>query len=195
VNRHGNHNPVRAWRRLLIAKIDQLPDRCGVSFQPNSVLPNCIGKLILRCGMYLMRRLTSTWSLLALSMLVIPGCGGREGPAVYPVSGIILRDGVPLPDVNVEFMPDKGRPSAATTDEDGNFVLEYVAGTQGAIQGSHKIRVMEQFLGASADGTSAPRKSVPSEPKSYELPQPVQVDATANKFTIDVIKSTATPST
>jgi hypothetical protein len=144
--------------------------------------------------MSLIGRLKFSMILSVIPALAITGCGGPAGPAVYPVSGVVLRNGQPLPDVNVEFMPEKGRPSAATTDEDGKFVLEYIEGTQGALAGNHKIRVMEQFMGSTADGPSPARAYIPPEPKSYDLPKPAQVNATKNMFTIDVTAGTATPS-
>lgn len=135
--------------------------------------------------------------LIATGILSLVGCGGPNGPTVYPVSGVVLRDGKPLPDVNVEFLPEKGRPSFATTDDDGKFVLEYMAGQPGALNGPHKIRIVEQFQGASADGDSPVPTTpvIPPEPKSYELLQPTQVNTKTNKFTIDVATGTATPST
>lgn len=134
-------------------------------------------------------------ALMATSVLAVAGCGGPEGPLVYPVAGVVLRDGAPLANANVEFLPDKGRPSAATTDKDGKFVLEYIQGKRGALKGSHKIRIVEKFMGASADGASTVDPATPPpEPKSYDLPTPAQVNATTNKFTIDVTAGTATSS-
>ena len=132
-------------------------------------------------------------SLTAVSLLAVIGCGGgTDIPAVYPVTGVILRDGVPLADVNVDFLPDNGRPSSGSTDKDGKFVLEYLKGTRGALKGSHKIRVEERFQGA--DPNAPPMAVPPPEPKTYNLPQPVQVNATTNKFVIDVTAGTATSS-
>jgi hypothetical protein len=133
--------------------------------------------------------------LAATCLFAVIGCGGAEGPAVYPVTGVILRDGQPLADANVEFLPDNGRPSAGSTDKEGKFVLEYIKGTRGALKGSHKIRVVERFQGANPESpTTFDPNSPPPEPKSYDLPQPAQVNATTNKFVIDVTAGTATSS-
>jgi hypothetical protein len=130
--------------------------------------------------------------LAATCLLAVIGCGGAEGPAVYPVTGVILRDGQPLADANVEFLPDNGRPSAGSTDKDGKFVLEYIKGTRGALKGSHKIRVVERFQGANPESPAAfDPNNPPAEPKSYDLPQPAQINATTNKFVIDVTAGTA----
>jgi hypothetical protein len=140
-------------------------------------------------------RLIAGSPLAAACLFAVMGCGGAEGPAVYPVTGVILRDGVPLADANVEFLPDKGRPSSGSTDKDGKFVLEYFKGTRGALKGAHKIRVVERFQGANPESpaTVAP-SGPPPEPKSYDLPQPAQVNASKNKFVIDVSAGTATSS-
>jgi hypothetical protein len=123
------------------------------------------------------------------------GCGGTEGPPVYPVAGVVLRDGAPLANANIEFLPEKGRPSGGTTDQDGKFVLEYMQGKRGALKGTHKVRVVEKFMGATADGPSTVDPAAPPpEPKSYDLPAPAQVNAKTNTFTIDVTAGTATAS-
>lgn len=145
--------------------------------------------------MSLINRLKFQWQLAAVGLVVIVGCSKAEGPAVYPVTGVVVRDGVPMADVNVEFLPDKGRPSAATTDKEGKFVLEYIQGTRGAVKGAHKIRVVEKFQGATADGAAFDAPAAPpAEPKTYELPQPAQVNATKNSFVIDVTAGTANAS-
>jgi hypothetical protein len=134
--------------------------------------------------------------LMAGCMLSVVGCGGgADVPAVFPVTGVILRDGAPLANANVEFLPDNGRPSSGSTDKDGKFVLEYLQGARGALKGSHKIRVAERFQGANPESPSTfDPNNPPPEPKSYNLPQPVQVNATTNKFVIDVTAGTATSS-
>lgn len=139
-------------------------------------------------------RTTAGWLTAASCLMTMIGCGGAEGPTVYPVSGVILRDGAPLANANVEFLPEKGRPSAGSTDKDGKFVLEYLKGTRGALKGNHKIRVVEQFQGANPEGPAMNPNSPPPEPKSYELPQPAQVNAATNNFVIDVTAGTATSS-
>lgn len=145
--------------------------------------------------MSLMTRWNFKWTLTVFGLITVVGCSKAEGPAVYPVTGVVLRDGAPLADVNVEFLPEKGRPSAATTDKEGKFVLEYIQGTRGAVKGAHKIRVMEKFQGGTADGAAfdAPA-AAPAEPKTYDLPQPAQVNATKNSFVIDVTAGTANAS-
>lgn len=122
------------------------------------------------------------------------GCGGvPAGPQVYPVTGVVLRDGTPLADANVEFLPQRGRPSAGTTDREGKFVLEYMRGSRGALPGPHKIRIVERFKGAMADSGTA-ISPVPPEPKSYELKTPAEVTTKKNSFVIDLTAGTASSS-
>jgi hypothetical protein len=129
--------------------------------------------------------------VLLTGLLGAVGCGGSTGPAIYPVTGVVLRDGSPLADVSVEFVPDKGRPSAATTDKDGKFVLEYLEGSRGALKGNHKVRVVERFRGASPESpVPVDQFNPPPEPKSYDLPSPAQVHAKSNSFVIDVTAGT-----
>jgi hypothetical protein len=137
------------------------------------------------------------WCVVAVGLLAGAGCGGADGiPKVYPVSGVVTRNGTPLADANVEFMPEKGRPSSATTDQDGKFVLEYQAKVPGALPGTHQVVIEERFQGASADGPAAPRTpaAIPREPQTYRLPQPLHVEENDNSFTIDVSAGTATAS-
>lgn len=91
------------------------------------------------------------------SMLLL-GCGGSasDRPQVAPVSGRLVKDGKSVAEARIEFTPDKGAASSATTDSDGNFELVYVDGTRGAKIGLHQVRVTigGQAM-ASADGDSA----------------------------------------
>lgn len=138
---------------------------------------------------------SALFSLGAVVSLTLVGCGGSDGPAVYPVTGVVLRSGAPLANASIEFLPEKGRPSAAITDKDGKFVLEYMQGRRGALKGMHKIRVIEKFAGADPEGpVMADQSSPPPEPMTYDLPAPAQVDTKSNAFTIDVTAGTATSS-
>ncbi|MDB5336810.1 MAG: hypothetical protein JWN70_2429 [Planctomycetaceae bacterium] len=137
------------------------------------------------------------WCVVAVGLLAGAGCGGGDGiPQVYPVSGVVTRNGTPLANANVEFIPAKGRPSSATTDQDGNFVLEYQAKVPGALPGEHLVVVAERFQGASADGPAAPRTpaAMPREPQTYRLSKPLHVEENENSFQIDVSAGTATAS-
>lgn len=76
---------------------------------------------------------------------ILMGCGGGPDlPDMGTVTGTVTLDGKPLPGVQVGFEPEgvpEGRPSMATTDEQGNYELSYNAETKGAIVGTHTVRV------------------------------------------------------
>ena len=54
----------------------------------------------------------------------ISGCGDG-GPRVVPVTGTVTRNGKPVPNLFINFMPEAGRPSWGHSDEQGQFTLEY----------------------------------------------------------------------
>ena len=70
--------------------------------------------------------------------------GPPEGqPDLGFVGGTVTLDGDPLAEVSVTFEPDEGRPSNATTDENGYYELQYTARSQGARLGRHTVRIAE----------------------------------------------------
>jgi len=77
----------------------------------------------------------------AAFLVAAAGCGGSSGPATETVHGKVTLDGNPLPDAGVEFVPDAGRPSAARTDSNGEYRLEYSLDQAGALQGQHTVRI------------------------------------------------------
>ncbi len=79
----------------------------------------------------------------------ISGCG-PSGPDVVAVSGRITKSGQPVSNMVVQFYPDRGRPSAARTDDDGYYELEFSEEIpKGAVPGPH--RVILQVLQESID--------------------------------------------
>jgi hypothetical protein len=73
--------------------------------------------------------------------LSVAGCGSG-GPEIAYVSGRVTMDGKPLPRATVVFVPENGRPSGGETDDDGNYVLNFAQGRQGAIPGTATVRIM-----------------------------------------------------
>lgn len=68
------------------------------------------------------------------------GCGGSDGPTLYPVTGTVTKGGEPLAGVTVTFTPvDSGPSSAGRTDDSGKFVLLSATGKSGAVAGKHKV--------------------------------------------------------
>ncbi len=78
-----------------------------------------------------------------LLALVVCGCGS-SGPEIASVSGRVTMDGKPLANATVVFIPENGRPAGATTDADGNYVLNFAQGRRGAIPGKNAIRISTQ---------------------------------------------------
>lgn len=89
-------------------------------------------------------------SVLAL-FFVLPGCGGRELPELAYVSGTVNMDGQPLPGVQVHFHPidEEGfglsRASVGKTDSEGNYVLHWNEGIEGAHLGINKVAIMTHW--------------------------------------------------
>lgn len=77
-------------------------------------------------------------SMALLLFITCVGCGGR-GPKIATVRGTVTVDGEPLPYAAVVFNPENGRPAGATTDEDGNYTLNFTEGRQGALLGTHRV--------------------------------------------------------
>jgi hypothetical protein len=82
----------------------------------------------------------NTISLLALLALgAMAGC--QKGPNIVKVQGRVTLDGEPVPLATVEFIPANGRPSEATTDDDGHYSLKYTQRKAGALVGTHQVRI------------------------------------------------------
>ena len=72
--------------------------------------------------------------------LWIAGCT-KAGPQLALVEGTVLLDGQPLPNAEVEFQPEKGRPSIGATDADGKYKLRFSRDKWGAQVGKHKVQI------------------------------------------------------
>lgn len=76
---------------------------------------------------------------LAVSGLVLPGCGGSDFPPLGRVTGKVTIGGEPLTGVIVVFQPSEGRPAVGTTGADGTYELMYVAGVKGCKAGPTEV--------------------------------------------------------
>src|SRR5438477_11406287 len=70
-------------------------------------------------------------TLLAVGIALV-GCG-PSGPKIVKVSGVLTRNGKPVPNLEVYFMPTHGRNSVGMADENGRFNLGYTADQEGAL--------------------------------------------------------------
>lgn len=81
---------------------------------------------------------TVLFSTLVLSLLTFSGCA-KKGPEIVSVSGKVTREGNPYPNAFLNFEPEKGRPSWAQVDGEGNYTVKYDATQDGAVTGKHKV--------------------------------------------------------
>ena len=94
----------------------------------------------------MLRRIGGCLALLAV--LAAFGCG-KSPPPIVEVEGTVLLNGQPLPNAQVEFVPelkDFGAEmnSTATTDDKGHFKLTCNLNQQtGACVGSHRVLISE----------------------------------------------------
>jgi hypothetical protein len=75
--------------------------------------------------------------LLAAWFLCLAGCSG--GPKICRVTGTVRYKGKAVPHLTVLFVPDEGRESIGTTDDEGNYKLMSGRTTEGAARGTHRV--------------------------------------------------------
>jgi|LSQX01.1.fsa_nt_gb hypothetical protein len=76
---------------------------------------------------------------LATICLLAAGCGS-EGVPLNTVSGEVTKDGQPVANAMLMFMPqEKGAASAGQTDASGRFELKFSDGRPGALPGKHRV--------------------------------------------------------
>lgn len=116
---------------------------------------------------------------LALAWGLLVGCGGTTGPEVADVSGIVTMDGKPLPNAQVQFVPDgseQGRPSWGKTDEEGYYALQYSSEQSGAVLGEHLVRI-----NTGGDAEEDEYGNVMSGPKPETVPAKYNVNTTLKR--------------
>jgi len=104
-------------------------------------------------------RFVSGW---CLSVVLLAGCGS-SGPELATVSGVVTMDGAPLKHAFVTFVPEAGRPSFGGTDDNGHYELVYTNDRNGAIAGSHTVRVSTKRASDPENGTKAQPEIVPKK--------------------------------
>lgn len=118
------------------------------------------------CGHRFSAQLLRAGQLLGcLFLLGLGGCGGSDYKVV-PVSGLVTKDGSPLPSVVVTFQPvagsggvQAGVGSSAVTDSQGRYALKLATAEQspGAVVGRHRVTFAAQQAERSpSDDTAAP---------------------------------------
>ena len=112
----------------------------------------------------------------ALVSVMFVGCGGSDAPPTAPISGVVMMQGQPVPNVNVTFYPKSGRPATGRTNAEGRFKLTTLKPGDGAVIGTHKIAVTND---ASNDASSSP--PMPGMP-GYEAYMSSQKKGVASRF-------------
>lgn len=82
-------------------------------------------------------------SLIALSVLLLPGCGSSM-PKTVTASGTITLDGAPLDGASITLLNENGVTAIAKSDSNGRFSLRTVVGADmvdGAVPGLHQVGV------------------------------------------------------
>ncbi len=93
-----------------------------------------------------------TWCMLGLAWLVLlPFCSGCWGERVVSVTGTATLAGEPVPDLVINFVPEKGERSFALTDAQGRFTMRTSSGRLGVVAGTHKIWVQLRPAGLKDD--------------------------------------------
>ena len=101
------------------------------------------------------RRLIASFGPPLLMALV--GCGGKgDTPEIARVTGTVTRNGKPVPNLMVNFMPEAGRPSWGQTDAEGHYEMVYDENNKGVKLGRNKVYVLSSQ--ATIDG-GASKKS------------------------------------
>ena len=114
------------------------------------------------------------------------GCGGAsDTPELGSVSGNIQLNGKPLADANIEFSPEKGRGSIATTDADGNYVLKYTNDLNGAVLGTHTVRITTGAAASGGEGAEAKAATPERIPPKYNSQTDIKVEVKAGNNTFD----------
>lgn len=126
------------------------------------------------------------------TMVSVTGCG-EPGPAMPPVSGVVIKNGQPVPNAMVKFFPLSGRPSYATSDAAGRYQLQYGMDQFGASLGLHDVIVTIGGPGPPSgpveggpDGRGTVSQPVAqSGPIEVQLPE--QVEVIDGENTIDLV--------
>lgn len=78
---------------------------------------------------------------LLVVVFTLLGCSGGDRPELGLVTGKVTLNGKPMQNVEIEFLPENGRPSYGKTDDEGHYELGYIRHIKGAKIGTHTIRV------------------------------------------------------
>ena len=80
-------------------------------------------------------------AILGTTLIVGTLIGCSRGPKIVPVSGKLTRNGQPVPNLEVNFLPTEGTLSVGVTDTAGQFKLGSMSHRDGAAVGTHTVFV------------------------------------------------------
>lgn len=83
--------------------------------------------------------------LLAFALLSAAGCGDGK-PKRVAVSGQVLIDGEPVKGGSIQFIPEGARPSSGDLDENGRFTLRCFDKDDGAVVGTHRVKIAARAM-------------------------------------------------
>ena len=120
-------------------------------------------------------------SLARLLCLLAMGCSSADdrrtkaGPPVHPVKGRVVLDGKPLTAAMVNFYePTSARTAYGKTDDHGEFVLTTFKRDDGAVAGTHQVKVMKyEVVLRAKPGVDASRSAVvpPAPETHWQIPE------------------------
>jgi len=130
--------------------------------------------------------LTTTKCYLAAfaGVLLMSGCGSSDVPDLVVVTGRVVKMSKPVPGAVVVFRPQKGRPSSAFTDENGEFELAYTGNEKGATLGQHTVIINVESGGTPTEQGPRRKSTMPDEP--IQWPTPVTIEEAENQFEFDI---------
>lgn len=76
-----------------------------------------------------------------LVVFLAANLGCDHGPAMMPVTGQVKYNGKPLEFGSIYFQPASGQPARGDIQSDGTFTLSTYRLNDGAVLGSHKVRI------------------------------------------------------
>lgn len=120
-----------------------------------------------------------------LATLLIAGCGA-DGPETAGVSGVVTLEGKPLKNATVIFSPvAEGRPSVATTDDEGHYTLMFTKDREGAEIGEHIVTVTTGGEEYNEDGEEVERPE--RVPAMYNRDATYKKEVTPGENEIDLV--------
>jgi hypothetical protein len=86
-----------------------------------------------------MLRFYSLFCTGVILLICFSGCKPRLPYEIVPFSGTVTYQGKPVPNTEIVFSPEVGRPSNGRTDENGRFTMIYTVQYDGVQKGKGKF--------------------------------------------------------